>query len=194
MSDEEMTPEDARVEDRMRRTFLLVASAFLLALWILAAQGHWALRWDLLPFTIRWVADPRSGLIPLALALWLMVEVPRVLLRRSRSAGSLPTQGAEPARARPRTGAGRTSEPSEGSERVTVPTDVPGAAHGGETDDEGPRLRIPGGTFSELGAQHRWEMAEALGIPWRDELIHDHDGWAIACLEAAQRRAADPAG
>ena len=66
--------------------------------------------------------------------------------------------------------------------------------HDGETDEGPARLRIPGGTFRELGAQHRWEMAEALHITWRDEFVHDHQGWAVACLEAAQRRAADPLG
>lgn len=165
----------------LRGALLTLLLALVLAVWILVSQDHWAFRADLLPFTISWVLAPGSGLLPLTLALWLMVEVPRRFLRRSRGAVVREEAGAAPAPA-------LSAVPVDPSEQLVDHGEEAGAQAGL------PPLRIPSGTFRELGAQHRWEMAEALGIPWRDELIHDHQSWAVACLEAAQRRAADPAG
>lgn len=194
MSDEEMTEEDKRLEAKLRRSYYLFAAAFFLALWILTSQDHWALRPGLLGFSIRWVVDLGSGLIPLTLALGLVVQVPLLLLRRPRRAHATEATWSRKGRARSRARDGEGAGRSEGSERIAAATDLPGAVHDGEADRERERLRIPGGTFRELGAQHRWEMAEALHITWRDEFVHDHQSWAVACLEAAQRRAADPLG
>ncbi|MGO1894266.1 MAG: hypothetical protein ACTH0H_00330 [Brachybacterium sp.] len=74
---------------------------------------------------------------------------------------------------------------------------VPGTLHllagGGAAPapDAAERIDVPAGPLPELGAGHRFEMAQALGIPWRDELIHDHRAWTLACSEAARARAAD---
>ncbi|MCT1909748.1 hypothetical protein [Brachybacterium paraconglomeratum] len=166
-------------------------AAFFLAVWILTSQDHWALRPGILSFSIRWVVDLGSGLIPLTLALGLVLQVP--LLRRPRRADAPGTtrsrKGGARYCARGDAGTGR----SEDSERVVGSTDPPAAVHDGEGGGEQERLRIPGGPLPELGAQHRWEMAEALGITWRVEFVHDHQGWAVACLEAV-RRAPAPAG
>ena len=194
MSDEEMTEEDKRLEAKLRRSCFLFAAAFFLALWILTSQDHWALRPGLLSFSIRWVVDLGSGLIPLTLALGLVVQVPLLLLRRPRRATETEARPSRTGRARSRARADEGTGRSESSERIAAATDLPGAVHDGKADEDPARLRIPGGTFRELGAQHRWEMAEALGITWRDEFVHDHQSWAVACLEAAQRRAADPLG
>jgi hypothetical protein len=150
---------------------LLIAVA--VAVMAYGANDHWALRLDLLPFTLNWILTPASGFLPLVLALWLAMEVPRRLVRRTRETGAAAPDGGSGAEA-----------------SVTVTPDAR-ASESPADAEESERLQIPAGTFRELGVAHRAEMARALGIPWRDELIHDHQSWAIACLEASQRRAAE---
>lgn len=114
------------------------------------------------PFLLIGLVDPASGFFVLTGALWLLFTVP----------GMLHTL----ARRRPREGVADKVKTASRS-----------------TDAEGRRrLRIPAGGLEDIGAEHRWELAAALDIPWRDELIHDHQSWAIACREAAQHRAARP--
>ena len=72
--------------------------------------------------------------------------------------------------------------------RTRTPSGASSGGPGASTMDE-ELLRVPSTELSELGAEHRWQMAQALGIPWRDELIVDAQGWAAACCEAAEREA-----
>lgn len=146
--------------------------AVLVAVTVYVGTDHWVLRPDLLPYTLGWILSPVSGFLPMVLALWLVLEVPRRLVRRI---GFRDTAAVEPA------------GPEAPVQEIAI---APGPEQVAETEEHEP-LQIPTGTFREIGAAHQAEMARALGIPWRDELIHDHQGWAVACLEAAQHRAAE---
>lgn len=151
------------------RALLLLLFAAVLALVVLLPFAPWTLRAEMVPYIVPWLLRPVTGFLPLTLVLWLLFIVP-TLLRRAGGARR-PVRKDEPARsARSRTG---------------------GAASDDDSRRDGGRLSVPSAPFRDLSIEDRWEMAEVLGIPWRDELIHDHQGWAIACLEAGQRRAAE---
>lgn len=169
---------------RWRGAVVTLLIAVALAVMIFVANDHWALRPDLLPYTLNWILTPVSGFLPLVLALWLALEVPRRLVRRTRSTGAAAHDGRSGTEV-PVTVAPDVPEPEE-----PVRAEEPEGAEAPSGAEQPERLRIPAGTFRELGVEHRAEMARALGITWRDELIHDHQSWAIACLEAAQHRAA----
>lgn len=168
-------PSSATRTHRRRRHrgggLLRLLLAIGLALLVLLPTAHWVLEWRMVEYLLPWLLTPSTGFFSLTLALWLLFTVPGVLRRRS----------GEP------TGSGASSE------GTTTGADDPAAKRdrGPEGVAEEGGLRIPTGTFHEFGTEHRWEMAQALGIPWRDELIHDQQSWAIACLEAAQRKAAE---
>lgn len=153
----------------LRPLLLLLLAAVLSLLPILQWPPQWTLEPRMVPYIASWLLRPSSGFLSLTLVLWLLFTAPRAL----RVLGGARRSG-EPA-------------PDAGEEALADPgTSVPAGADRAEREE----LRIPAGTFRQLAADHRWEMAEALGIPWRDELIHDHQSWAVACLEAAQVRAA----
>lgn len=156
---------------RWARLFpLTLVLAVVIALVTYLPMAPWNLQWSRLEFLLPWVLTPANGVLSLVLVLLILFWVPSVL--RSLTGGNR-QPGSEPA------GHGSTdSAPLSGREDP----------RGLEED----QLKIPAMSFRQMGAEHRWELAEALGIPWRDELIHDHQSWAIACLEAAQRRAARP--
>lgn len=149
---------------------LLIAAA--LAAAVLTVIHPWVLQADLLPYSLTWMLRPESGFYTLAIALWLLLDVPARLIGWAR--GSV----------HPRPGEGAAQDSTAGTASVSG-SDV-------DPEDRTARLAIPGLPFRELGIEHRVEMAHALDIPWRDELIHDHQSWTVACLEAAQRRATDP--
>lgn len=57
-----------------------------------------------------------------------------------------------------------------------------------EEPQEG-RLGVPSVGLEALGLEHRVEMARALGVPWRDELLVDQEEWTRVCRAAARDRA-----
>lgn len=148
----------------MQGAAVRAALAIAIALWVVLPFAHWDVTLPLLRFLIPSLFDPRTGFLPLALALFLLFAVPALLRRWSGESAPTAPRGAGPT----------TASLPEGA---------------GTAEGEDP-LQIPTAPFRDLGTGHRWEMAEALGIPWRDELIHDDQSWAISCLEAAQARAA----
>lgn len=147
---------------------LMIASVITLVVYL--PMAPWSLRWSQLDSLLPWVLAPSTGALSLALALLVLFWVPPLLQSW--------TGGAQPPRREPVRGS--TAEAASPVDRG----DLLGA--------EGEQLEIPAMSFREMGSEHRWELAEALDIPWRDELIHDHQSWAIACLEAAQHRATTP--
>jgi hypothetical protein len=162
------------------RTLVALLIAAVLALLVVLAGTPWALEWGMSRTLVRWLAHPSAGFLPLTLVLWLLFTVPSAL----RYLGGVRRQEAEGQRASEVADAG--PERSEPSGPRTAPSPLRDASPAEEA-----RLAVPTGTFRQLDAGHRWEMAAALGIPWRDELLHDHQSWAVAALEAAQRRAAE---
>lgn len=172
-----LPPEQIQPQENLRRSVnwsrylpltLVIASVITLVVYVPLAP--WSLRWALLDSLLPWILAPSTGALSLALALLVLFWVPPLL--RSWTGGAR-----QPRR-----------EPARGST-------VKGASPVDQEDPsgaEGEQLEIPAMSFREMGAEHRWELAEALDIPWRDELIHDHQSWTIACLEAAQHRATTP--
>lgn len=150
-------------------SLLVLLFAVGLSLAVVLPFAHWTLRWSMLEFIVPWLLRPATGFLPLTLTLWIVFTVPSTL----------------------RHWAGGGQGDSEVSDPVDVDPDARQPVPPASEPAKGEMLSIPAVTFRELGAGHRWEMAEALGIPWRDELIHDHQSWAVACLEAAQHRAAE---
>lgn len=151
------------------RSLLLLLLSVVLSLLLILQWAQWTLEPRMVQYIASWLLRPSSGFLSLTLVLWLLFVAPRALRflgGARRSGGSAPEAG-EAASAEPE------------------PAGSLGADGAG-----GEGLRVPAGTFRQLDAGHRREMAAALGIPWRDELIHDHQSWAVACLEAAQVRAA----
>lgn len=152
----------------MRWAPLWLVLAVAISLLVHLPFAHWVLEWRMVEFLVPWLLRPSTGFLSLALALWLLFTVPGTL-RVLAGGGQAPAQ--------------ETTDSADAGVRGPSAS-TPGQAAAG-------RLDIPAGTFREMGAGHRFEMAEALGIPWRDELIHDHQSWAHSCLEAAQRKAAE---
>lgn len=114
--------------------------------------------------------DLQSGFLGLLIGLFVLFAAPFLLARISRPAadrrrGSTAADPADPA------GPGRSSGPIFSSDA---------------SDDE---IAVPSMALREMGSGERWEMAEALGIPWRDELILDHESWETACRAAIDREA-----
>lgn len=167
------TPPTAVTPPRRRHRGVLLSLllAIALSLLVMLPGAPWVLEWRMVEYLIPWLLRPSTGFFSLVLALWLLFTVPGVLRRWSD----------DPARY----DASEEGTPAEADEPAAEPEPFFGDLVEGET------LRIPAGTFRELGAEHRWEMAQALDVPWRDELLDDHQSWAVACLEAAQRRAAE---
>ena len=156
---------------RWARLFpLALVLAVVIALVTYLPTAPWNLQWSRLEFLLPWVLTPANGVLSLVLVLLILFWVPSLL--RSLTGGAQQPRP-EPARG----GAAEAASPVERA-------DVRG--------DEEEQLSIPAMSFRRMGAEHRWELAEALDIPWRDELIHDDQSWAIACLEAAQHRAEKP--
>lgn len=162
------------------RALVALLIAAVLALIVILAGVPWVWERGMAGSVVRWLLRPSAGFLPLTLVLWLLFTVPSALrflggARRAEAEGRPPS---EPAGAGPE----RSGPSGSRTERSPLQDAAP-------TDEV--RLGVPAGTFRQLEAGHRWEMAAALGIPWRDELIHDHQSWAVAALEAAQRRAAE---
>lgn len=155
---------------RLRRLPLTLLLAFLIALVVYLPMAPWSLRWSHLEFLLPWVLAPSTGVLSMVLVLLILFWVPSLLRALT---GSAQQPRSEP----PRGGAAEAASP------------VDRAVARGDVEEQ---LSIPAMSFRQMGAEHRWELAEALDIPWRDELIHDHQSWAIACLEAAQHRAVKP--
>lgn len=153
-----------------RRILVTLLLAFVIALVVYLPMAPWSLRWSHLESLLPWLLTPSTGVLSMVLVLLILFWVPSLL--RSLTGGAQQPRP-EPARG----GAAEAASPVERA-------DVRG--------DEEEQLSIPAMSFRRMGAEHRWELAEALDIPWRDELIHDHQSWAIACLEAAQHRAEKP--
>ena len=160
-----------RRRPRRGGALLRLLLAVVLALLVMLPAAHWVTEWRMVEHLLPWLLTPSTGFLSLVFALWLLFTVPGVLRRLS----------GEPVRSGASSEGTATAADDPDATRDRVPEEVAG--------EDG--LRIPTGTFRELGVAHRWEMAQALGIPWRDELIHDHQSWEIACLEAAQRTAAE---
>lgn len=152
------------------RPLLLLLLAVVLSLVLLLPWAHWTLEPRMVQYIVAWLLRPSTGFLSLTLVVWLLFTAPRAL----RFLG----------------GALRSEEESapEAREETVADPATPVSMIADRADGE--RLRIPAVTFRELDAGHRRELARALGIPWRDELIHDHQSWVVACLEAAQDRAA----
>lgn len=111
--------------------------------------------------------DLQTGFLGMLIGLFILFAAPFLLSRLSRTgAGSR----RESAHAEP-SGPGRTSGPIFSS------------------DISEDQIVVPSMALREMGAGERWEMAEALGIPWTDELILDHESWELACREAIDREA-----
>lgn len=177
-----MSPETAGAELRRGRRFpgrsrrgvlvravVAAVAAAVVALWAVLPFAHWTTTLSQLRFLIPWLLDPRTGFLPLALALFLLLTVPGLLRRFS----------GEPA----------------APHMVSAPHPVHGVLPAGaEGWDDGDTVYIPTAPLAELEAEDRWEMAQALGIPWRDELIHDDQSWTSECREAARARAAAAGG
>ncbi|MGO1227205.1 hypothetical protein ACT3SQ_01960 [Brachybacterium sp. AOP42-C2-15] len=155
---------------RARDIPVTLLAAVVIALVIYWPMSPWSLSWSQLEFLLPWMLAPSTGVLPLALVLLILIWVPVVL--RSLTGGTR-----RPSATPPGDDPAKTSSPSAREEQRGVGDD---------------QLEIPAMSFRQMGTEHRWELAEALDIPWRDELIHDHQSWAIACLEAAQRRAERP--
>lgn len=149
---------------RWRGVLVRAGVAAVIALWAVLPFAHWTTTPAHLRFLIPWLLDPRTSFLPLALVLFLLLTVPGLLRRLS----------GEPVAAL----------------MVSAPHPVAGVAGDAEAGGEEDVLHIPTAPLSELDPEVRWEMAEALDIRWRDELIHDHRSWTIACLEASRARAA----
>lgn len=167
-------PGSRRARRPVRAAVLLLV-AVALALAVVLPGSHWRMDPALLEFIVPWLLDPISGFLPLTLALWLLFTVPSAL----RCWAGVRRGGSE------RPGPALRPGPSAPA-RPDAPTTSPRSAGTAEE-----RLSIPAVAVGDMEAGHRRELAEALGIPWRDELIHDHPGWTLACLEAAQHRAAE---
>lgn len=150
----------------LRRAPLWLLLAVVLSLLVHLPFAHWVLEWRMVEFLVPWLLRPSTGFLSLTLALWLLFTAPgtlHVLAVGGTASAATVRESAEDAAREPAT----------------------------PTPSSGKGIAIPAGPLRELGAGHRFEMAQALGIPWRDELIHDHRSWTLACSEAARARAAD---
>lgn len=111
--------------------------------------------------------DLQSGFLSLLIGLFVLFATPFLLTRLSR--------------------------PAAGRRRGRAPADStgPGKASGPifSSDIAEDQIAVPSMALREMGAGERWEMAGALRIPWRDELILDHESWDAACREAIDREA-----
>lgn len=145
------------------RLVIALVLAVAASLWVYDGYTGVLHSWSQFRYAQYFVFDPASGFPSLVLALFVLFAVPGMLVRLG---------------SRRRIQETRTRTPSGAS------SGGPGAS---TMDEE--LLRVPSTELSELGAEHRWQMAQALGIPWRDELIVDAQGWAAACCEAAEREA-----
>ncbi|ATG55509.1 hypothetical protein CFK41_12545 [Brachybacterium ginsengisoli] len=112
------------------------------------------------PFLLFSLAQPASGFYALTAALWLFFTVPGVLRRLARRR----TRAGG-------TGLGRTPSKTR---------DAAGRR----------RLSIPRENLEDVEGEFRRDLAEALGIPWRDELFFDQGAWSSTCRAAAEERAA----
>lgn len=170
------------------RSLLLLLLACVLALIVLLPFAPWVLRPSMVQHIVPWLLSPSTGFFSLTAVFWLLFIVPGALraLAGARRRGTEEEPGPEDE--------GSASEGVGRDPEVSVSA-LPALGDSGDSGDSGDlggheEIRIPAGTFRELDAGHRQEMALALGIPWRDELVHDHQDWAVACLEAALARAA----
>lgn len=111
--------------------------------------------------------DLQSGFLGLLIGLFVLFAAPFLLARLSRPAAG---------RRRGRTVAGPTG-----------PRSASGPIFSSDASEA--EIAVPSMALREMGVGERWEMAEALGIPRRDELILDHESWETACREAINREA-----
>lgn len=159
-------PDRGRGARRVGRWSLLwLLLAVVISLVVYLPFAHWVLEWRMMEYLVAWLLRPSTGFLSMTLALWWLFSVPGTL-HLLAGGGRSAAQAAAPA--------------DGGAEESAEPTT--------ETDD---RIAIPAVPLQELGTGHRFQMAQALGIPWRDELIHDHRSWTRACSEAAHARAAE---
>lgn len=149
---------DPRTRRLARFLVLGLLAALVGALIILLPFAHWTLELRMVEYIVPWLLRPSTGYFTLVLVLWIVVALPGVL---SVLAGATPRRSTSRAEAK----TGGESQPR------SAPL-------------EAEEIRLPTEPVDALGSAHRREMAEALGIPWRDVLIQDHAAWRSAC-EAA---------
>lgn len=113
------------------------------------------------------VLDLRSGFAGMVLALFLLFTVPFLLSSLS--------------------GVRRRGRGRERFSESATPGGVSGPVFSSDLSED--QITVPSMALREMGAEARWEMATALGIPWRDELILDHESWEAACHEATEGEA-----
>lgn len=159
-------PDRSRGARRVgRRSLLWLLLAVALSLVVHLPFAHWVLEWRMVEFLVPWLLRPSTGFLSMILALWWLFSAPG-MLHHLAGGGRAAAPAADPA--------------DDDAEQPAEPRK--------ETDE---RIAIPEAPLQELGAGPRFQMAQALGIPWRDELIHDHRSWTRACSEAARARAAE---
>lgn len=126
------------------------------------------------------ILDLRSGFLGLLIGLFVLFTAPFLLTRLSRrgAGGRRGRAHAGAAGSRRTSGAGRAA----GSEKDAGSGTSSGPIFSSDTSED--QITVSSMSLREMGAGERWEMAEALGIPWRDELILDHGSWDAACREA----------
>lgn len=112
------------------------------------------------PFLLVSLLQPSSGFYALTAALWLLFSVPGVLRSLARRRLRGGGAGSRPAPSRTLDAAGRR------------------------------RLAIPRENLEDVEGEFRRELADALGIPWRDELFFDQGAWSSTCRSAAAEKAA----
>lgn len=144
-----------------RGTLIRALLALGISLWLFAPFSHWVYEWRMMPYIVPHLLQPQTGFPSVLLVVLLMLTVPGWLQGRRAVPGA---EQARPAHE------GRTE----------------GVARGQHARPSEDAIRIPTSALVALGAEHRWEMAEALGITWRDEFIHDHRSWDEACREAVK--------
>ncbi|MGY5764023.1 hypothetical protein ACXET9_02325 [Brachybacterium sp. DNPG3] len=132
-------------------TLLLLGASILVALWVLAPTFHWALRIDLLDHLLPSLLWPRTGMLSLIGALFLLTGGSYLLITApiARAPGQDPQ------------GAAALAEE---------------LAHG----TKGPALRIPIGPVTALDARARRQAAKALEIGWDDAWASDDERWQRA--------------
>lgn len=159
--------EAARKEQQLRLPLIALVLVVVGALFIYTP--YYVLRFGpLLLDELRYIVlDLQSGFASMVLALYLLFTLPFLLSRLS--AGR-------------RRGSGRA-----GSSDSTTSGGSSGPVFSSDISED--QVSVPSMALREMGASERGEMATALGIPWRDELILDHESWEAACHEATEREA-----
>lgn len=142
-------------------------AAVVVGLFVLLPFAHWTVELRMVEYIVPWLLRPSTGYLSLVLVLWIVFSLPGALRLLAGVAPSITTS------AKPRTASRKDSDADQ------LPDPI-----------EAEEIWIPAASVGALGSAHRWEMAEALGIPWRDELIHDGDAWRSACEDAVESEAA----